>query len=293
MKKILITGANSYIGTSLEDYLKSFGDEFIIDTIDMKNESWKDKSFIGYDTIFHVAGIAHSDSGKISEDRKKLYYKVNTDLVIDTAKKAKDDKVKQFIFMSSIIVYGESSPIGIKKIIKTETMFNPSNCYSDSKLQAEKGLYSLEGDEFKIAIIRPPMIYGKDSKGNYPILSKVSRKLPIFPYIENEKSMLYIGNLLELLRLIIVNNDSGIFYPQNKEYVNTSLLVKEIAKCHNRKIFLIRGFGWLFKILGKYLGLVNKIFGNFVYDQKISEYKEEYRIYSFEKSIELTEGKEI
>jgi len=144
MKKILITGANSYIGTSFEDYLKQFADEYTVDTIDMIDGSWRNKSFEGYDAVFHVAGIAHSDNGKISEEREKLYYAVNTDLTVETARKAKAEGVKQFIFMSSAIVYGESAPIGKEKIITMDTPVSPANCYGDSKVQAEKGILPLK-----------------------------------------------------------------------------------------------------------------------------------------------------
>ena len=209
MKKILITGANSYIGTSFEKYMEQFGEDYSIDTVDMIGDSWKSKSFSGYDSVFHVAGIAHSDNGKISKEKEKLYYAVNTDLTIETAKKAKADGAKQFIFMSSAIVYGNSAPIGLGKRITKDTPVNPANCYGDSKVQAEKGLRKLEDDSFKVVILRPPMIYGKGSKGNYPLMSKMAQKLPIFPYVKNRRSMLYIENLCEFIRLMIVNNEQG------------------------------------------------------------------------------------
>ena len=117
MKKILITGAGSYIGMSLERYLSQWPDRYQVETVDMQAETWRGASFSGYDTVYHVAGIAHSDSGAISPERVKLYYQVNTDLTIETAKKAKREGVKQFIFMSSAIVYGDSAPIGKEKKI--------------------------------------------------------------------------------------------------------------------------------------------------------------------------------
>ena len=113
MKRILITGANSYIGTSFEKYLAdNYPDKYVVYTIDMVDGSWREKSFAGYDSVFHVAGIAHSDTGKISKEKEKLYYEINTDLTFETAKKAKADGAGQFIFMSSAIVYGESAHIG-------------------------------------------------------------------------------------------------------------------------------------------------------------------------------------
>ena len=289
MKKILITGANSYIGTSFEKYIKeNFSNDYQVDTIDMIDGSWREKSFTGYDVVYHVAGIAHSDNGKISAEKEKLYRSVNTDLTIETAKKAKADGVKQFIFMSSAIVYGDSGKIGKKKVITKDTQVSPANCYGDSKVQAELGILPLQDDKFKVCVLRPPMIYGKGSKGNFPQLEKFARKLKFFPYVKNERSMLYIGNLVEFVRLMIKNEEQGIFWPQNAEYSNTSELVKLIAKANNKKVHLIKGFGWLLKIMSYLTGLVNKAFGNLSYDQKISDYKSNYRKYSLEESIEET-----
>lgn len=289
MKKILITGANSYIGTSFEKYMQQYADEYQVDTIDMIDGSWREKSFSGYDIVYHVAGIAHSDNGKISKEKEKLYYSVNTDLTIEAAKKAKVDGVKQFIFMSSAIVYGNSAPLGKEKIITKETPVSPANCYGDSKVQAENGSLPLADDTFKVVILRPPMIYGKGSKGNYPTLVKFAKKLPLFPYVKNQRSMLYIENLLEFVRLMIVNEESGIFFPQNKEYSNTSEMVKMIGNAHGKKVRLMKGFTWVLKILSLFTGLVNKAFGNLVYEDKISEYKQEYRKFTLTESIEATE----
>ena len=286
MKKILITGANSYIGMSFEKYIKeNFSQDYQVDTVDMIDGSWREKSFSGYDVVYHVAGIAHSDSGKISAEKEKLYRSVNTDLTIETAKKAKNDGVKQFIFMSSAIVYGDSGKIGKKKVITKDTPTNPANCYGDSKVQAELGILPLQDDKFKVCVLRPPMIYGKGSKGNFPQLEKFARKLKFFPYVKNERSMLYIGNLVEFVRLMIENEEQGIFWPQNAEYSNTSELVKMIARENGKKIHLVKGFGWLLKLISHFTGLVNKAFGNFSYDQSMSNYKVEYRKYNLEESI--------
>lgn len=289
MKKILIAGANSYIGTSVEKYLSQWPEKYKVETIDMVDGSWREKSFKEYDVVYHVAGIAHSDSGKISPEKEKLYRKVNTELTVETAKKAKSEGVKQFIFMSSAIVYGDSAPIGKEKIITSETKPSPANCYGDSKLQAELGLRELEDGEFKVVVLRPPMIYGKGSKGNFPTLEKFATKLPIFPKIKNSRSMLYIGNLVEFVRLMIENEEKGIFFPQNAEYSNTSEVVKMIADTNGKKIVLVPGFGWLLKVMSCFTGLVDKAFGNLVYELGLSEYKEEYRRYGLRESIEETE----
>lgn len=289
MKKILITGKDSYIGVSFENYIRQF-DGYSVETVDMIDGSWRNMSFAQYDVVFHVAGIAHSDFGKISEERKSIYYKVNTDLAIETAEKAKAEGVKQFVFMSSASVYGESAPIGKIKRITKDTQPSPANYYGDSKVQAEKGLELLKDGDFKIVVLRPPMIYGENCKGNYPTLSKFAKKLPIFPYVKNERSMLYVGNLTEFIKLMIDNNEDGVFFPQNAEYTNTSELVKLISQVHDKHLLLVKGFSWALKIMSKFTGLVNKAFGNLTYDMELSEYKCNYRKYSLKESIEKTEN---
>lgn len=294
MKKILITGAGSYIGTSFENYMGHWSDRYSVDTVDMIDGSWREKDFSGYDVVFHVAGIAHADVGHASEETKKKYYAINTDLTVETAKKAKSDGVKQFIFMSSAIVYGESAPMGKTKIITKDTKPEPANFYGDSKLQAENGINPLNDEAFKVVVLRPPMIYGKGSKGNYPMLAKMARKLPIFPNVKNQRSMLYVGNLCEFIKLMIDNEEAGMYHPQNAEYVSTSEMVKEIAKVYGKKIWVtkfLNPFVWLAsKVPGKVGGLANKAFGNFVYDKIISEYKNSsYIKIDLSKSIVMTE----
>lgn len=289
MKKILITGAGSYIGTSFEKYMAQWPEKYQVDTLDMIGDGWKSYDFAGYDTVYHVAGIAHSDNGKISKEKAKLYYEVNTKLTVRTAMKAKKSGVKQFIFMSSAIVYGDSAPIGKKKMITKDTPVCPANCYGDSKVRAEKGLRKLEDDSFKVVILRPPMIYGKGSKGNYPLMSKLAQKMPVFPYVDNCRSMLYIENLMEFVRLMIENEERGTFWPQNAEYSNTSELVRMIAAEHGKRVTLLKGCALPLRIAGLATGLVDKAFGNLAYDQKLSEYKEEYRKYSLRESIRRTE----
>lgn len=335
MKKILITGAGSFIGTSFENYINNHPksseyDVSVMDTMTGRianasglaeksgasridsDKAWK---FAGYDVVFHVAGIAHADVGKVSEEGKELYKKVNTELAIDVAKKAKAAGVKQFIFMSSSIVYGASSKIGEKKVITKDTKPAPENFYGESKLNAEIGLLALTDsgsseldssevshidtcgvlqekhpDEcFKVVILRPPMIYGEGCKGNYNSLRKFALKLPLFPRVDNERSMLYIDNLCEFVRLMIDNEERGTFYPANEEYSNTSEMVRMIAAAHGKKVKLVGGFTWLLKIMSHFTGLVNKAFGSMSYSGDMTEYKDEYRVCSLEESIAATE----
>ena len=294
MKKILITGANSYVGTSFEKWMKQFRG-YEIDTIDMIDGTWRQKSFSGNDAIFHVAGLAHADITNVSEEVKKKYYAINCDMAIETAKKAKKDGVQQFIFMSSMSVYGESAPVGKQRIITADTPTSPANFYGGSKVKAEKGLLELNDASFKVVILRPPMVYGKGSKGNFPTLEKFAKKLPIFPAIKNERSMIFINNLCEFTHLTIEREISGIFYPQNEEYVVTSKMVEKIAAEHQKHIWVTPIFNWAIYLIsrtpGKYGKLCNKAFGSFVYEKDLSEGPikvSEYQTVDFDESIRLT-----
>lgn len=279
MKKILITGKNSYIGMSFEKWLSKYPEDYETGLISLRNSKWKRRDFSQYDVVYHVAGIAHI---KETPENKELYYKINRDLAYDIAKKAKREGVKQFIFLSTMSVYGLDTGT-----IDEYTLLNPKNNYGKSKLEAEELIKSLENDDFRIAIIRPPMVYGKGCKGNYPKLAKLARITPVFPDINNQRSMIYIHNLSELVRLLIDNDESGLFLPQNDEYVKTSEMVKIIAEIHGKKLKMTRLFNPLFKVFK--LNVVNKVFGDLVYKEEISTYEKGYNVKDFLVSIRETE----
>lgn len=287
MKRVLITGKNSYIGTSLENWLMRTPSEYEVEVLDMKNPGWKDFDFRGFDTVVHVAGIAHSGSGKSQEE---LYLRVNRDLAIETAKKAKAEGVGQFVFMSSILIYGNSA--GKKGVIDKDTIPRPNSIYGISKLQAEKDLKKLESEAFQVSILRAPFIYGRNCKGNYQRLARLARWIPIFPDIDNRRSMLHIDNLCELMKILIDRGAGGTYFPQNSEYVRTGDLVRVIGKQHGHKIRLTSLFNCLIKHL-LWIKTVNKLFGSLYYDKSISHHEDfNYGIRAFEESIELTEKAE-
>ena len=298
-KRVLITGEGSYIGESFEEYAKNNYSNIEIDSMDMLDPEWKEKDFSKYDAVFHVAGIAHADVGNVDESTKEKYYAVNTDLTVEVCKKAKAEGVKEFIFMSSMIVYGESAPYGKSKIIDENTVPTPANFYGDSKLQADVAVRDLATDDFKVIVLRPPMIYGKGSKGNYPILAKLAKKLPVFPKVDNERSMLHIDNLCEFLCQIILvkefKENAVVLIPQNDEWTNTSKMVEEISKVSGSNIKLMGGPMKLAvllggKVPGKIGNLVNKAFGNSCYEKSISRYDGvDYHTVDLKQSIERTE----
>ena len=290
MKRILITGANSYVGTSFEKHLKQWEGHYQVDTVDMVDGSWRERSFRGYDAVFHVAGIVHLKNKRNDPQQIALFEAVNVRLAVETAQKAKAEGVKQFIFMSSTSVYGLVAPVGKMVMITKDSPVAPTDNYGISKAKAEEELQALAGDGFRLVILRPPMIYGKGCKGNYATLSKLARKLPVFPMVENQRSMLYIDNLSELVRLVVDDEAEGIFCPQNEEYVNTSEMVNLIAHARGRSIILVRGFGWLLRQLHYVTEMADKAFGSLCYDRELGAYPKPYCVKNFAESVMETES---
>lgn len=274
MKNILITGANSYIGCSFEKYVLQWPELYHVDTLDMLNPDWEEYSFSNYDAVLHVAGIAHI---KETPKNRYLYYDVNRDLAVKVAKKAKNAGISQFILLSSMSVYGIN-----KGVITKQTSAAPTNAYGESKYLADVELEKENNDGFKVAILRPPMVYGKNCKGNYQKLRSIVLKSPVFPDLPNKRSMVFIGNLCEFIKRTIDLQLSGIFFPQNSEYVKTSKMVELIAKENGKKIKLLRFFNPLIKILP--FDVLNKVFGTLIYERVDTVEK-----YSFEESIRLSE----
>lgn len=279
MKKILITGANSYIGMSFEKYIKeNYSADYSVDTVDMIDGSWREKSFAEYDSVFHVAGIAHK---KETKENAHLYYEVNEHLAVAVAKKAKNEGVKQFVILSTMSVYG----LTVGHITK-ETKPTPLSNYGKAKYNADLKIEKLNCSSFKVAILRPPMVYGKGCKGNYQTLRKFALKIPVFPNYANRRSMLYVGNLSVFVKELIDTEKSGLFFPQDAEYVCTTDMVKRIADYNDKSIRLTRAFNWAISIaLRLKIGVVRKVFGSLTYES-VDLVKE----YTLEQTMKWTEN---
>ena len=282
MKRILITGAGSYVGESVRKYILSTSSEFQIDAVDTMGDNWKKADYTQYDVVYHVAGIAHVNADPKME---ALYYKVNRDLTIEVAKHAKAAGVKQFIFMSSQIVFHESQSLK-SEVLTADTKENPNGFYGDSKLQAELGIKPLEDENFKVCILRPCMIYGPNAKGNFPRLAKLACKTPIFPCWHNKRSMLYIDNLAEFVKQAVDRQLSGTFYPQNRELADTVEIISFFAKANAHTVWITRllnPFVWLGSFV---LQPINKMFATYYYDPKMSKMDFDYQLVSFEESLQ-------
>lgn len=277
---ILITGANSYVGTHVEAWIKAHSD-YQVHTLDMMDDAWRQTDFSAYDVVYHVAGLAHVNP---SPSMEALYYKVNRDLTIEVARKAKEAGVRQFIFMSSMIVFHESQSLK-PEMLTADTLPCPNGFYGDSKLQAENGLHELASDTFTVCILRPPMIYGKDSKGNFPRLIKLAAKTPIFPEFHNQRSMLYIDNLAEFVLQAINHQLSGTFYPQNRELSDTVEIVRYFAKAQHHRIWFAKWCNPFVRLASHCLQPVNKLFGTYYYDPSMSQMDFDYQLVSLDESL--------
>lgn len=282
MKNILITGANSYVGINVENWLKRTPEDFHVETVDTVDNNWKKADFTQYDVVFHVAGIAHVDAKPSMES---LYRKVNTDLTLEIARHAKEHGVKQFIFMSSGIVYKESKSLK-PNIITPQTQPIPNNFYGDSKLQAEIGLELLRDERFKVVILRPPMIYGPNCKGNFMRLAKLGTITPIFPAFHNKRSMLYIDNLAEFVKCAITQEIEGTYHPQNKELSDTVEIVRFFAEHNHHKVHIWRWLNIFVYLGAPFLCSISKMFADSYYVPEMSKTDFDYQIVSASESFQ-------
>ncbi|KAF3302245.1 NAD-dependent epimerase/dehydratase family protein [Carnobacterium sp. PL12RED10] len=280
MKKILITGQNSYIGNKFEEWVSQWPDEYRVTKISVRNDDWKNQNWNVFDVVLNVAGIAHQ---RITKENENDYYRVNRDLAIDIANKAKNEGVGHFIQTSTMSVFGLSSGK-----IDLNTSLNPKNAYGKSKLEADEYIKKMQSLSFNVSIIRPPMVYGYKSPGNYKLLSKFAKITPIFPRITNFRSMIYIGNLVEFLKIVVDNNLSGFQYPQNSEYVSTIMLIKLISGINEHKVLFIKLPSVLEYLISKFK-VSEKIFGNLTYDKKMSKLGLGYNVVNFKKSVAESE----
>lgn len=257
MKKILVVGKNSYIGKSFGEFLQQWPDQYHVDAISVRDDSWRTLSFNGYDCIFHLAGLAHI---KETHENRHLYYEIDRDLPIEIAKKASLEGVKQFIFMSSMSVYGLETGV-----ITPETIPSPKTNYGIAKIQAELAIKALEHDYFKVCILRPPMVYGKGCKGNFNGVVRLVKMLPIFPKVNNKRSMLYIENLCSFVKKVIDEEYTGLYFPQNREYMNTTQLAKWISDGIGKKVYMSLMLGLGVRLLQLVSAKSRKGFGTLIY----------------------------
>lgn len=284
MINILIVGKESYIGESLNKWLNAYECLYCVDIVSPLQKQWKSVAFSKYQVVINLAGIAHISN--ITEDMRDLFYAVNCDLAYEIGAYAKACGVRHFIQFSSMNVYGDFCGE-----VTNREKENPTSFYGDSKLQGDSKLISLICDDFCVACIRPPFVYGKGCKGNYNAISKLSKRLPFFLDYKNKKSMIYIDNLCEFVRLVIDNHMGGILTPQNRELVSTVDLMRTIAECARKKIIFTKLFNWAVPIGKKMFKVIRRAFEDDCYSLELSGYFDyKYCVVEFSDSVKRTES---
>lgn len=278
MKRVLIVGAGSYVGDSVKEYLEMYPEQYKVQILDARSLKPIEEQFAGFDSVFYVAGIAHR---KETKENARLYYEVNRDLAIAVAENAKTAGTRQFIVMSTMAVYGLT-----EGMIKKDTRPKFKSHYGRSKLEADRRIWKMHDSNFRVAVLRPPMIYGKGCKGNYQKLRWLALHTPVFPKVDNQRSMLYIGNLCSFVKQVIDEELWGLFFPQNAEYVNTSEMVKMVALTNGKTVRLTKRFNTFISLMKiSPLKSVGKVFGSLKYEKV-----DTINRYVFEESIKNTES---
>ena len=267
MRKVLIAGQHSFIGTAVERRLAAFPDRYATTSLDMHGEGWRSFDFSPFDCVLHVAGIAHVSP---KPELRPLYEAVNRDLAVACARRAREMGVRQFIYLSSAIVFGDAAPAGEVGEITPETSPSPAGAYGRSKLEAEHGLRALENERFRVTILRPMMVFGRGCKGNYNALAAMARRAPLFPNFPNRRGMVYIDDLAECVRRHIDEGAGGIFHPQTF-IASTADLARAVAKAHGRRALFPRFLNGPVRMLGK-SGTVRRAFGGFYYREDMADH---------------------
>lgn len=275
MKNIIVTGSSGFIASY---FINKYKEQFNIIPISTRQKNLELIDFSEIEAVVHCAGIAHQ-SKKIHESR---YIEVNTELTGQLATAAKKGGVRHFIFLSSVKVFGTNGWFDdSNKALSVDSNCSPIDGYGKSKLLAEKALLEIEDSNFCVTILRLPLVYGRDAKGNLKLLTWLVDNFSIIPLAikTSRRSVVSIDNLSEQIAWFICNLESGIFIPQDSNYVSLNTIVKEIARKRNRKIILIYP-GKIFINLIKLLlpNFSKRLFGDLAF--KLSEDRKQNN-YSF------------
>ncbi len=284
---ILITGKNSYIGACTKAYLERFGHH--VDEADTMTDEWQHVPYASYDAVLHVAAIVHENAKTASKD---LFHAVNVELPVRIATLAKENGVKQFVFLSTMAVYGVDKSLSQKDcLITADTSCAPTSLYGKTKWEAEQQLTPLANETFTVSVVRPPNVYGAGCKGNYMGLLQKAATLMFFcpkAFTDVRQSMLYIDNLAEAVRLIVEERAGGVFLPQDDVAPNTVELIESIRRIHGKKTAKSALLGALVSLF-KSTSVVGKMYGGVCYDfDSCRCLDDRYRVVSFEKGLELT-----
>lgn len=231
MTKFFITGASGFIGSY---FINAYQDKYSIQTFSFLHDEIESLHVKGVDAVLHLSALVHQMDGASDEE----YERVNVAQTLHLAQKAKASGVKQFVFMSTVKVYGEESD----EVYTEHSTCKPQDAYGRSKHRAEEELLKLEDENFSISIIRTPIVYGAGVKANIQSLTRLIQKIPILPFggIRNKRSFVYVGNLCYLVNEVLLQQKSGIFLCADDAPLSTTRLCELIAQGLGKKVWLVK-----------------------------------------------------
>ena len=259
-KTLMLTGATGFVGSRFA-VLNAGKYEF--KTIPWQQLSDPVPDLAGVDIIVHLAALNHRMDKVPDED----YMKSNFELTKLLAEKAKSDGVGHFVFLSTVKVYGEANIEG-KPFTEIDTC-NPQDAYGQSKLNAENALTSLKSESFKVSIIRSPLVYGPGVKGNMLRLIKLAKSpFPLgFKGIENNRTMVFVDNLVALIDRIIEQGQPGVFLAADDQPVSTSDAVIMLREALNKRANIFQMPGILLSLMGLVAPkLKTRLFDSLIFD---------------------------
>lgn len=259
MKRVLITGTAGYIATSLLAYLRLYREEYETEALSLRGEAWRAEDLSRFDAVVHCAGLAHV---KETAGNARLYDEVNRGLTLALAEKAKASDVGQFIYLSSLSVYGMD-----EGVITPQTEPKPKSAYGRSKLEAERGLRSMETGSFRVALLRLPMVYGPGCRGNYGTLVTLAGILPAVPSYTNRRSAISIARLCGYIRKTIDGGARGVFVPQDEQYLCTCAEIARLAAESGRSLPATRLLNFGPELLRRYTRRGRKAFGDLIFEE--------------------------
>lgn len=257
--KVLITGTNSFVGRNFIQYSKFRN----VDEVSLIKNKPEEIDFGKYNTIIHLVAIVHQKK-TIPENQ---YFVINRDLCVKVAELAKAAGVNQFIFLSTVKVYGKF--IAGSEPWNEQSICLPEDAYGKSKYEAELALRNLEDDNFTVSIIRTPLVYGEYVRANMLSIMKLVNRTSILPFknVNNRRNFTGAENLVSFIDKIIERRASGIFIAMDEKAISTSELVKMISENLGKKIILFKIPDFIVKVgMIIFPSIFDRLYGSFEMD---------------------------
>jgi nucleoside-diphosphate-sugar epimerase len=280
--KVLVSGANGFVGRSLCRYYQTqnhqllamvrapagFAQEIVVSDLDQLQTLHQQLS--GYDSVIHLAARVHIMRDD-SSDPLADFRKVNVEGTLNLARQAHLAGVRRFVYLSSIKVNGEQG-----RCVESDKPA-PEDAYGVSKYEAEQALMALAQETgMEVVIIRPPLVYGSGVKGNFATLIRLVQKgwpLPLGA-VHNKRSFIALDNLVSFIALCADREQSPAaanqtFLITDGEDVSTTELLHKVAKAYGKKLWLIPvPTSWM-RLAAKLIGkesVADRLFGSLLAD---------------------------